>query len=206
VSHTDAAPTGRQVTAAKIVASLGVLGGAIAVAGMGTFGSFTDSTTPVDTSVGTGTVSIEISDAVNEASVPVIPGGLLPGDTYTVPLDLVNNGDLDLGEVRVKSAATYSSALDTDPVNGLQVRLESCSQAWDVVGTGYSCAGEVTDFYSGPIITDTPLAGAATLTAGGVDHLLATIGLPAGAGNTLQGKTTALSFIFTAVQRDGAAR
>lgn len=196
----------RRVTGAKLVASLGVLGGAVAVAGMGTFGTFTDSSTPLDTSVDTGTVSIELSAAAARATVPLLPGGLLPGDTYVMPLDLVNDGDLDLAEVRAQTVATTSSALDTDLVRGLQVHLESCSQAWTVVGTGYSCAGDVTDFYAGPIVTDTALVGAATMTAGGVDHLLASVSFPAGAGNAFQGMTTELDLTFTAVQRDGAAR
>lgn len=196
----------RRATGAKLVATLGVLGGAVAVAGMGTFGTFTDSSTPVDTSVATGTVSIEISPVATQATVPLIPGGLLPGDTYNTPINLVNNGDLDLAEVRVKTAATASSALDTDRVNGLQVQLRSCSQDWTVVGSGYSCGGSVTDLYGGPIITDSPMPGAATLRAGGVDHLLAVVTLPHSAGNALQNSSTSLTLTFTAVQRAGQAR
>jgi hypothetical protein len=205
VTRTDA-PTSRQATGAKLVASLAVLGGAVAIAGMGTFGTFTDSTTPLDTSVDTGTVSIELTGAAARASVPLVPGGLLPGDTYTMPLDLVNNGTLELGEIRAKTVAAVSSTLNTDPVNGLQVLLESCSQSWDVVGSGYACAGDVTRSYSGPLITDTPLENDAALTAGGVDHLLATVTLPESAGNALQNKSTTLTLTFTGVQRDGAAR
>ncbi len=196
----------RRATGAKLVATLGVLGGAVAVAGMGTFGTFTDSSTPVDTSVATGTVSIEIGPAAAQATVPLIPGGLLPGDTYRMPLNLVNNGDLDLAEVRVQTAALQSSVLNTDQVNGLQVQLRSCSQDWTVTGADYSCAGSVTDLYTGPIITNSPMPGAATLQAGGVDHLLAVVTLPQNAGNTFQNKTTALSLTFTAVQRAGQAR
>ena len=196
----------RRATGTRLIATLGVLGGAVAVAGMGTFGTFTDSSTPMDTSVASGTVSIEISPAAASATVPLIPGGLLPGDTYVTPLNLVNNGDLDLAEVRVKTAALQSSVLDTDRVNGLQVQLRSCAQDWTVVGAGYACPGTVTDLYSGPIITDSPMPGARTLTAGGVDHLLAVVTLPQSAGNTFQNSTTALELTFTAVQRAGRAR
>ncbi len=202
----DTAATSRQATGAKLIASLAVLGGAVAVTGLGTFGSFTDSTTPLDTSVDTGTVSIELTPAVRYASVPLIPGALLPGDTYAMPLDLVNNGTLDLAEVRVKTVAAVSSALNTDPVNGLQVRLESCSQSWDVVGSGSVCNGAPATFYSGPIITDSVLESAATSTAGGVDHLLTVVTLPETAGNAFQNQSTTLTLTFTAVQRDGAAR
>ncbi len=43
-------------TARKVVGSLGVIGAAAAVAGMGTFGSFADSTTPVATTIQSGTL------------------------------------------------------------------------------------------------------------------------------------------------------
>ena len=49
--------------ARKMVASFGVLGAAVAVAGLGTFGSFTDSTTPIAAEVATGTVSIDVDAA-----------------------------------------------------------------------------------------------------------------------------------------------
>ena len=47
-------------TARKVVGSLGVLGTAAAVAGMGTFGNITDSTTPVATTIQSGTLSIAL--------------------------------------------------------------------------------------------------------------------------------------------------
>jgi hypothetical protein len=49
----SAAPARRR-TAAKVVASPGVVGATVAIAGMGTFGSFTDTTSPVETNVWTG--------------------------------------------------------------------------------------------------------------------------------------------------------
>jgi hypothetical protein len=205
-SSSTQARLSRRATGAKLVASLGVLGGAVAVAGMGTFGTFTDSSTPVDTSVATGTVSIEIGPAAAQATVPLLPGGLLPGDSYITPLNLVNNGDLDLAEVRVQTTASQSSVMDTDKVNGLQVQLRSCAQDWTVVGAGYTCPGSVTDLYAGPIITDSPMPGAAALKAGGVDHLLAVVTLPQSAGNAFQSKTTGLNLTFTAAQRAGKAR
>ena len=53
----------RRSTAAKVLGSLGIIGTAAAVAGIGTFGGFTDSTTPVATNVATGTLSIDLSQA-----------------------------------------------------------------------------------------------------------------------------------------------
>jgi hypothetical protein len=191
----------------KVIGSLAVVGTAAAVAGMGTFGSFTDSTTAVDATTDTGVLDIALGVAANYATVPAITGGLIPGDYRATPFDLRNAGTVDWSAVNFKAAATRSSALDTDTVNGLQLTVESCSVAWVVAGPGtYSCPGEVTDFYAGPIVMDEPLQGAASLTAGGVDHLLATIAFPADATDALQGQRSDLAFTFTAMQRDGAAR
>ncbi|MGY1624195.1 hypothetical protein ACI789_18510 [Geodermatophilus sp. SYSU D00965] len=197
--------TARRNTAKKIVGTISVVGATAAVAGLGTFGTFTDSTTPVDTSVATGVVSIALSPA-REATVPVVSGGWVPSDTYARPMDLVNDGTTAYGSVSLRSVATASSALDTDRASGLQLTVRSCSQAWDVAGSGYSCAGDVTDFYSGPIVLDQALDGAASLAPGGVDHLLVTAHLPAGADDRFQGASSELSFVFTAVQRGGTAR
>lgn len=192
---------------AKVLGTLGVIGAAAAVAGLGTFGSFTDSITPVDTNVGTGVLSIALGPAANYATVPAVTGGLMPGDTTSTPFDLWNDGTVDWSAVTFTSWATRSSLLDTDTVNGLQLTIESCPVSWSVAGPGaYSCEGAVTEFYSGPILMNQALQGAASLRAGRVDHLLATLEFPGTAGNALQGQVSDLSFTFTATQRDGAAR
>jgi hypothetical protein len=198
--------TVRRRNVRKAVGSLGVIGAAAAVAGMGTFGTFTGSTTPVDTNVDTGVVSIALNPAVNYASVPFTPGGLLPGDTVQQPFDLVNNGNVPWSSVTLDSAAVASSLLDTDQVNGLQFTVQDCPQSWTVVGTGYTCAGGATSFYSGPVIMSRALPGAVSLSPGGTDHLLATVAFPQTAGNGLSGQTSRLTFTFTAVQRAGSAR
>ncbi len=61
-------------------------------------------------------------------------------------------------------------------------------------------------FYAGPVILDGSLEGAASVTPGGVDHLLATVEFPGNAGNEMEGQTSQLAFTFTAVQRGGTAR
>ncbi len=203
--RTDAA-SARRSPIAKAVASVGVLAAAAAVAGMGSFGTFTDSTSPVDTNVDTGVLSINLSPAASYATVPVTPGALLPGDRTSTPFDLVNDGNLAWEAVTFKSWATSSSALDSDTVNGLQLTVESCSDSWTVAGSGYVCGGDVRSFYTGPIVMDRALEGAASLTAGGVDHLLATITFPTTGGDALKNNSSRLAFQFNAVQRNGAAR
>ena len=198
--------TARRSTAAKVVGTIGVVGAAAAVAGVGTFGGFTASSTPVGTSVDSGTLSIDVSQAGSSAPIPASTGRIMPGQSQSFPMDLRNAGDVDLSRLVMTSQASASSGLDSDPVNGLQLSVESCSVPWTGSGDDYTCAGDVVDLYAGPVILDQALVGARSTTAGGVDHLLTTLSLPDGGGNRMQGKSSTLSFVFTGTQRDGVAR
>jgi hypothetical protein len=195
-------------TARKVVGSLGVLGTAAAVAGMGTFGNFTDSTTPVATTIQSGTLSIDLSQ--QGYAVPVTTTGFLPGDSMTRAVNLVNDGNSPLGSVTLNSAATAGSVLTTDLVHGLQLTVKKCSVAWTQGGTAqaptYTCSGTETVVGSGPVVTNVPVTGAAALNAGGTDYLTFAISLPASADNSFQGKSASLSLTFTGTQRAGSAR
>jgi hypothetical protein len=195
-------------TARKVVGSLGVLGTAAAVAGLGTFGGFTDSTTPVATTIQSGTLSIDLSQV--GAAVPVSTTGFLPGDSITRAVNLVNDGNAPLGSVTLSSAATASSILTTDLANGLQLTVKKCSVAWTQGGTAqaptYTCAGTETLVGSGPAVNNFAINGAAALNPGGTDHLTFSIALPTTADNTFQGKSASLSLTFTGTQRTGLAR
>ena len=195
-------------TARKVVGSLGVLGTAAAVAGLGTFGGFTDSTTPVATTIQSGTLSIDLSQ--QGAAVPVSTTGFLPGDSITRAVNLVNDGNSPLGSVTLNSVATASSILTTDIANGLQLTVKKCSVAWTQGGTAqaptYTCAGTETVVGSGPAVNNMAINGAAALNAGGTDHLTFSVSLPATADNTFQGKSASLSLTFTGTQRTGLAR
>jgi hypothetical protein len=195
-------------TARKVVGSLGVLGTAAAVAGMGTFGNFTDSTTPVATTIQSGTLSIDLSQP--GFAVPVTTTGFVPGDSMTRAVNLVNDGNSPLGSVTLNSAATAGSVLTTDTVNGLQLTVKKCSVAWTQGGTAsaatYTCSGTETVVGSGPAVNNMALNGAASLNAGGTDYLTFAISLPASADNSFQGKSASLSLTFTGTQRTGTAR
>ena len=195
-------------TARKVVGSLGVLGTAAAVAGMGTFGNFTDSTTPVATTIQSGTLSIDLSQP--GFAVPVTTTGFVPGDSLTRAVNLVNDGNSPLGSVTLNSSATASSVLTTDLTNGLQLTVKKCSVAWTQGGTAsaatYTCAGTETLVTTGPVVNNVAISGAAALNAGGTDYLTFSISLPASADNTFQGKSASLSLTFTGTQRTGTAR
>ena len=108
-------------TARKVIGSLGVIGAAAAVAGMGTFGSFTDSTAPVNTTINSGTVSIDLTNA---STLEFAAADLIPGDSVTRTYTLKNDGSNDLGSIMLASAATTTSVLTTDATNGLQATLD----------------------------------------------------------------------------------
>jgi hypothetical protein len=198
----------RRKSATSIVAAITAVGAAAAVAGMATFGDFTDSTSPVNTKVDTGVVSIDVSAPGGSAVVPFSGGMMLAGDSRSHLVDLVNDGTTPLSSVTLKSWATSSSILDQDAVGGLQLKVESCSVAWDASGASPVCPGTVRTYVTSPIIvTDAPLSGTGALAAGSVDHLKLTASLPASAtGDAFEGATSALNFQFTATQRAGSAR
>ncbi|WP_448612063.1 hypothetical protein [Geodermatophilus sp. URMC 60] len=201
--------TGRsRRTRARIAASIAVLGAAASVAGLGTFGTFTDSTTPVVSRLDTGVLSIALTEAAHTATVSLFDHGVfLAGDVESSPIDLVNDGTAPLSELRLSSVATGSSVLDTDRVHGLQLTLESCSQAWAPVDGGWACGGTTTRHHAGPIVTDVALRDATSLAPGGTDHLLLTASLPSTtSADLVEGATSSLDFVFSAGQREGVAR
>jgi hypothetical protein len=190
-------------TAYKIAGSIAIAATAAAVAGLGTFGSFTSTTTPTPVAVQNGTVSIDLTAGDGSASVP-LSFGVSPGSKATKNVNLANDGDSALSSVRLATVATTSSILDSDPANGLQMSVESCSVAWGADGT---CSGaQRTVLAPGPAVRTADLADPFGLTAGSTDHLAVTLGLPASAGDAFRGQSSALSLTFTATQRDGGSR
>ena len=199
--------TTRRRTGLKIVGALSVVGAAVAVAGLGTFGQFTDSTSPVDTKVDTGVVSVDVSSPAG-AAVPFSGGMMLAGDSRSALVDLVNDGTTALTAVTLTSTATSSSVLDQDKVNGLQLTVESCSVAWTTGAAAPTCSGTVRSYLTQPIIvTNAPLASTAALAAGATDHLKLTAALPASAtADAFQAASSNLNFVFTGSQRSGGPR
>ena len=195
-------------TARKVVGSLGVIGAAAAVAGMGTFGSFTDSTTPVNTTINSATLDINAGPV--GATIPVSTDGFLPGDSLTRAVNLVNNGSSPLGSVVLGTTVATPSILTTNTTNGLQMAVKSCAVAWTQGGTPsaptYTCSNGEKLLASGPAVSNITLSNPASLVPGGTDYLTFAISLPTSADDTVQGKSAALSLTFTGTQRTGTTR
>jgi hypothetical protein len=200
--------TNRAGTTRKVLGSLAVIGTAAAVAGLGTFGTFTDSTTPISTQVQSGTVSINLSSGT---ALSTSATGLVPGDTMTRAVTLINDGNSALSSVSLGVTAPAPSVLTTDTVKGLQLTLSSCPVAWTQGGTPtaptYTCSGTPTQIASGPAVGNFVLpSSVASMAPGGTDHLVYTLTLPTSADNTFQSKSATLSLVFSGVQRAAAAR
>ena len=197
-------------TARKVVGSLAVIGTAAAVAGLGTYGNFTDSTTPMNTTVASGTLSIDLTQPAGAYAIPVSVTGMVPGDSITRAVNLVNDGTLGLSSVSVVSTATAPSVLTTDATNGLQLSVKSCSVPWTQGGTAsaptYACSATQSTIMLGPVVSNAALSNPASLNPGGSDYLTFSISLPATADNTFQGKSAGISLSFTGAQRSGSAR
>jgi hypothetical protein len=202
--------TNRAGTTRKVLGSLAVIGTAAAVAGLGTFGTFTDSTTPVSTQLTSGTVSIDLAQPA--APIPATTTGLLPGDSIARTVTLTNDGNSPLSTVSLGVTTANPSVLTTDAVNGLQLALKSCSVAWTQLATPapvYTCTGTeraIATPGAAVAVPNRTLDAPASLTPGGTDHLLLTLSLPTTADNTFQGKTSTLSLTFSGVQRAAATR
>ena len=196
--------------ARKILGSLSIIGAAAGIAGLGTFGSFTSSTS-ASTAVQDGTVSIDLAVPGGAKSIPVATSGFLPGDSLSRVVHLSNDGDVSLASVSLSTTATPTSALVTDPVNGLQLTLQSCSKSWTETDTAagaptYTCGGTQNTLYSGPAIATAALTNPASLAPGGTDKLMFTLALPTTAGNAEQNLSATLNLSFVGVQRAGAGR
>jgi spore coat-associated protein N len=191
----------------KLLLSVAALGAAAAIAGLGTYATFTSSTS-ASQPVASGTVTIGLGAtgaATNRLNVGA--SNIAAGDTIQRSVDLINQGTLNLSAVTLTTTATTSSLLNTDTTNGLQMQIDKCSAAWTEGGTApaytYTCSGTTSSVLaSTPVIgSNMTLSNLSALTAGATDHLRVTLTLPGAAGNTLQNQSSVISYQFTGTQR-----
>ncbi|MGV0109206.1 TasA family protein [Arthrobacter sp. CP30] len=200
-------------TSGKVLASVALLGVAASVAGLGTYGSFT-STTSASETVTAGTVDVQLGAAGTAANrLTVAATGVVPGDTIQRAATLTNAGNQNFGGVTLSTTAVGTATkLTTDAVNGLQVAVDACSVPWTEAGTApaytYTCAGTVTSVLATRQIigTDVVLSNLQSIASTKADNLRVTATLPTAADNTFQGLTSTVNFAFTATQRAATSR
>jgi hypothetical protein len=185
-------------TRAKLLASGALLAAAAGAAGLGTFGSFT-STTSATEAVTAGTVAINLSAPASGNYITVAANNIVPGDVIKRVVNLNNTGD-NVGGISLTTSASPSSVLDTDATNGLQLVIQKCSVAWSA---SYTCSSGASSVVASRAVigNNIALTGLNAATAGGTDNLMVQLTLPTAAGDTFQGKSSTLTFAFTATQR-----
>ncbi|MEC5197800.1 spore coat-associated protein N [Arthrobacter sp. PL16] len=202
-----------KTTSGKVLASVALLGVAASVAGLGTYGSFT-STTSASETVTAGTVDVRLGAAGTDANrLTIAATGVVPGDTIQRAATLTNAGNQNFGGVTLSTTATgTASKLTSDPVNGLQVAVDACSLPWTETGTApaytYTCSGSVSSVLPSRAIigTDIVLSSLQSITTSSADYLRVTATLPTAADNSFQGLTSSVNFAFTATQRAATSR
>src|SRR5437764_14897537 len=110
----------RRSRAQKLLATAAVLGATASIAGLGTFATFTSSTSASHT-VSSGTVTIALGatgGSTNRLNVDAT--AISPGDTIQRSVDLIDQGTINLASVTLTTAASSSPVLDTGAANGLQ--------------------------------------------------------------------------------------
>ncbi len=204
----------------KILLSVGAVGLAAGIAGLGTFAAFTDTDTGSHTIV-SGTVNINLGASGADNRLSVGATGLVPGDSLQRRAKLTNAGNQDLASVTLTTTAGTSSLLDTDATAGLQMKLEKCAGAlgWLESATTpytYTCNSVVSGDNLGTRTTvlarravigsAIALSSMSSLTAAAVDDMVLTVDLPSTTGNTFQGLTSILTYTFNATQRAAVSK
>ena len=202
--------TAARPTTHKLLATVAVLGAAASIAGLGTYATWT-STTSENHTISSGTVTIALGAtgaATNRLNVGA--SGLAPGDTIQRSVDLSNSGSIDLAGVTLTTTASPSSLLDTDATNGLQMVVDKCSVAWTEAGPPftYTCGGSTSSVLASRAVigSNLSLSNLGVTAPGATDHLRVTLTLPSGAPNTLQNQSSTITYAFTGTQRAAASK
>lgn len=192
-------------TSSKVLASAALLAAAAGVAGMGTYGGFTASTS-ASAAVDSATVTLTGADA---GTLNIQAAKVIPGDTMERTLKLVNGGTIDLAAITLTTSTTSPSLLTTDGTNGLQLQIDSCPVAWTGSGTGpYTCNSAGTPVQGAAVLAkravigqNIALSGLTSMTAAKTDFLRVILTLPAAANDSFQGLNSNVAFAFNAATR-----
>ena len=195
----------------KLFASVSLVGGAASVAGMGTFGAFT-STTSASEDVAAGKVVIALTQHATQGT-NVAASNLVPGDTVQRAVTLTRSSDTEaFGSVKLKTAAATANLLTSDTANGLQLAVDQCSVGWTKAASTneLTCSGTTTSVLAArPVIGNELDLGAATTalnSTAAAANLRVSLSLPTSADNTFQGLANTLTFTFDATQRAAQLR
>lgn len=195
--------TSARRTITKILATVALVGGAASVAGIGTYGAFTDTTT-ADTAITSGKVSVLMNGS--DAGIHVDASQLAAGDAVVFPLSMTRPaGTLALSDVKLTTATTGSSTL----TSAMRLTVDSCTTAWTVTTSAVSCGGTQTNVSTNGPLGDNGSTSAWAQTASWLTalnnnipiNLRVTLTLDPNATDAVQGQTAGLNWTVTGTQR-----
>jgi predicted ribosomally synthesized peptide with SipW-like signal peptide len=207
-------------TSRKILLSIGAIGAAASIAGLGTFATFTDTDSATAT-ITAGTVTIDLADAGANNRLNVGASGMVPGDSLQRRVVLTNDGNQGLASVTLTTTAAASTLLTSDAGDGLQMKIEKCGggAGWresastpytytcDALLPGDNAGTRSTVLARRAILGSTiALSGMSSLTAGASDDMVVTVDLPSSADNNFQGLQSVITYAFNATQRAATAK
>ena len=207
--------SGARVDTRRVAAVVAVLAISLALLGRSAFGAFEGASNVThDTNAGTLTLTMTDGDAA-QAILPVTVFAVYPGSSKQFLVDLEISDNLDFKTLNVSLAVCPSTCtptvLDTDTVNGVQVAIDRCSQAWTHAGgtapdRTYTCGGSTSVVQTTfPIVNTKSLTadpGDSLLEVGDVNHYRFTFSAPTTLPNSAQGAAVGIHAYFNGTQRD----
>jgi predicted ribosomally synthesized peptide with SipW-like signal peptide len=182
----------RRSTAKKLVASMALVGGALALTFGGAFATFTDTVTAGPQTISSGTIQIGVGPTNDSATGAA---NIVPGDWVSREIDINSTGaTANAASITLGFTANTSSLLDTDATNGLHVTVQSCATVPTRTAgppPTYTCSGGFANVAIGGVTTGVAVATLEatpealtplnSLTAAKQDYLVFTLTLPSGA-------------------------
>ena len=184
---------------------------ALLLGGMGTWATFTGSTTVTQGSTGSGTMSLTVPPAGASNRLTLGASDIAPGDTIQRAVNLTVGGTVDMSAIALTTTAPTTSALDTNATHGLQLAIDRCSQAWTESGSSpaftYTCGGSTSSVLASRAVIGASVAlSNLGVSAGSTNYLRVTLSFPTTADDTYQGLTSAVSYQFAGTQRAGTSK
>jgi hypothetical protein len=194
--RTEATGTHRpRLTAAAVALVLAL----VALGAHSAKATFTATQAVTQGTISPGTVSFSVGTNTLTTAIDIYPGL-----TVQRLITLTNSGSLDVKSITV-TPTFGASSLDDE----LDFSVWKCSQDWSGSSPSYSCGGTMSS-ESGPhdLVDSTPrdLTAISNLTASSVNRYMFSFTLGTASPAAAYGQSLAVTFTFTATQRDGTNR
>lgn len=194
------------VAAATVAAAASL---ALALGGSG-YSTFQAATSPIASPISTASITLGLEGTGASNSLTVGATNIVPGDSMAREVVLADTGSAGIGTITLAVSSPSNNLLVK--ASGLQVAVQTCSTTWTATslpdgGYAYSCSSTTST-----LVSAQPVASLSSIVLPGIsltpDHpqaIVVTATLPSSAGNSYQGLSATLDYIFTATQSPGGA-